>query len=300
MILITGATGQLGRAVVHRLLERVEPTEIAILARDPAKTAALSDKGVSVRIGEYGDVDSLANAIDGAGRVLLIASNEPQHRMQQHQNVIDAALHAGVDLFGFTSRALNDVNTSRNGLMSDYLETEELIRRSGLPCLLFRDALYLDTIPNYVGGPRIFETGIRVPAGEGKVAYALRREMGEAQANAMVDQPGTSKTCVLSGPNAYSFADVARALSEAAGVAVTYTDVRDDEYVRESIECGFPEQVARRTLGFFSDIRDGQLGETSTELATLLGREPADLSEGLREVFDLARGPDDLDNTSVK
>jgi NAD(P)H dehydrogenase (quinone) len=287
MILITGATGRLGNAVVHRLLERIDPTAIAVLARDPAKAAGLSDSGVSVRIGDYGDVDSLARAIEGAARVLLIASNEPQNRAQQHQNVIDAANHAGVDLFGFTSRAMTDVKASRNGLMSDYLLTEELIRSSGLSYLLFRDGLYLDTIPNYVGRTQILRTGIRVPAADGKVAYALRREMGEAQANAMVDHPAASETCVLAGARAYSFADVAGALSQATGVEITYTDISDDEYMREATGRGLAEQIARRTLGFFSDIRNGQLSQTSTDLATLLGRQPAALSNGLREVFDL-------------
>lgn len=105
MILITGATGRLGDAVVHRLIDRVDPTEIAVLARDPAKTAGLRDLGLSVRIGDYGDADSLASAIDGVDRVLLIASNEPQHRMQQHQNVIAAAQRAVVELLGFVRSA---------------------------------------------------------------------------------------------------------------------------------------------------------------------------------------------------
>ncbi len=288
MILITGATGQLGHTVVRRLFDRVDASEIAVLARDPAKARDLHDRGVSVRVGEYDDTDSLARAIDGADRVLLIASNEPQRRMQQHENVIDAAKRAGVELLGFTSRSLNDIERSRNALMRHYFETEELIRRSGMPCLLFRNALYLDTIPNYVGGARVLETGIRVPAGDGAVAYALRREMGEALANAMVDHTGASRTYVLAAPHAFTFADVAQALSQAAGTDVAYTDVRDEEYVAETIARGFPEQMAQRTLGFFADIRDSQLDETSTDLVTLLGREPASLQDGLGEVFDLA------------
>jgi NAD(P)H dehydrogenase (quinone) len=288
MHLITGATGQLGHAVVHRLLERVDPTEVAVLARDPSKAADLRDRGVSVRIGEYGDLNSLARAIDGVDRVLLIASNEPQHRMQQHHNVIDATQRAGVELLGFTSRALSDVQSSRNALMHDYLQTEELIRQSGLPYLLFRDALYLDTIPNFVGGEGVLQTGIRVPAGNGAVAYGLRREMGEAQANALVDHSSGPGTYVLAARHAYSFADVARALSEATGVEVTYTNVSDEEYVAATIARGLPEQMANRTVGFFADIRDGQLDQTSADLATLLGREPASLANGLGEVFDLA------------
>jgi NAD(P)H dehydrogenase (quinone) len=81
--------------------------------------------------------------------------------------------------------------------MGDYFETEDRIRRSGLPHLLFRNALYLDTVPLYVGGAQVFESGIRLPAGDGRVAYALRREMGEALANAMMDHVGTDHTYVV-------------------------------------------------------------------------------------------------------
>jgi NAD(P)H dehydrogenase (quinone) len=112
MILVTGATGQLGAAVVRQLLTRTDASNITVLARDPDKAADLKQQGVSVRLGEYGDTGSLARAMEGADRVLLIASSEFQQRMQQHQNVIDAAQAAGIELLGFTSRSLNHMEGS--------------------------------------------------------------------------------------------------------------------------------------------------------------------------------------------
>lgn len=85
MLLITGATGQLGTAVVRHLLARTDAPEIAVLVRDPGKAADLERQGVSARLGEYGDAGSLARAMEGADRVLLIASNDFQQRMRQHQ-----------------------------------------------------------------------------------------------------------------------------------------------------------------------------------------------------------------------
>jgi NAD(P)H dehydrogenase (quinone) len=285
MLLITGATGQLGTAVVRQLLTRTDASEIAVLVRDPDKAAGLERRGVSARIGEYGDAGSLARAMEGADRVLLIASNDFQQRMRQHQNAIDAAQAAGVKLLGFTSRSLNDMEGSRNAMMRDYFETEERIRQSGVPAVIFRNALYLDTLPVSLGGAAVFTGGIRVPAGQGAVAYALRREMGEATANAMLDLSGGDRTYVLAAPQASTFADVARALSEISGSTVTYTPVDDDGFVAHAMAQGIPEQLARHLVGFFADVRDNQLDETGTDLQALLGRAPASLKDGLAELY---------------
>lgn len=289
MILVTGATGGLGGAVVDRLLERIDAADVAILARDPAKAEDLAGRGVSVHTGDYDDTASLARAMDGVDRVVMVASNQPQRRVQQHQDVIDAAAGAGVSVFGFTSRSLNDIESSRNQLMRDYFDTEELIQRSGVQSLIFRNALYLDTLPDYFGGAQVFEGGIRTPAGQSTVAYALRREMGEAIANAIIDGDTRSQTFVLAAPRAYSMTDVAAGLSAAFGKPVEYQDVSEEEFVADAVARGLPEALARRTLGFFADMRDGQLDETSSDLVTLLGREPAGLTEGLREVFALTQ-----------
>ncbi len=287
MILITGATGQLGSAVLGRLLQRTDARTVAALVRDPSKATDLKASGVSVRLGDYDDTDALHRAMDGVDRVLLIAGTDPQRRVQQHQNVIDAAARAGVAFIGFASRSLRDVQGSKNELMSQYFETEDRIRRSGLPHVLFRNALYLDTVPLYVGGARVFDTGVRLPAGDGKVAYTLRREMGEALANAMLDHHGADRTYTVAAPQAYGFDDVAAALTEISGRTITYTPVTDEGFLASAGQAGLPEDVARRYLGFYYDIRDNQLDETSTDLETFLGRRPATLAEGLRELFEL-------------
>ena len=287
MLLVTGATGQLGTAVVHRLLQRTDGAEVSVLVRDPAKAAGLAERGVTVHVGDYDDAAALDRAVAGAERVLLVAGTDPERRVQQHQNVIDASVRAGVGLLGFASRSLRDVRASVNALMGDYAETEERIAASGLGHVVFRNALYLDTVPLYVGGPRVLETGIRLPAGDGAVAYALRREMGEAIANAMLEHTGASRTHVLADTGAHTFHDVAAALSEVSGRTVAYTPITDEEYVEQTVRAGFPEPLARRFLGFLRDIGDGQLDQTSDDLGALLGRAPATLVHGVREVFAL-------------
>jgi len=285
MILVTGATGQLGGAAIRQLLARTEASNVAVLVRHAEKASDLAEQGVSVRVGEYGDTESLARAVDGVERVLLVASSEFAQRAQQHQNVLEAAKTAGVELIGFTSRSLADVAGSQNAMLRDYFETEQQIRDSDVPAVIFRNALYLDTLPFFLGGPAVFEAGIRLPTGEGRVAFALRREMGEAAANAMLDLSDGDRTYVLAAPEAYSFQDVAQALSEISGSTVSYESVSDDEFVAHAVTVGVPEQLARHLVSSFADVRDNQLEETSTDLQTLLGRAPASLKEGLTELF---------------
>lgn len=285
MLLVTGATGQLGTAVTRQLLVRTSASNVAVLVRDRAKAAGLERQGVSVRVGEYGDPDSLARAMEGVDRVLLTASNEFQQRANQHQNVLEAAQSAEIELLGFTSRSLKDIEGSENVMLRDYFETEAQIRASGLPWLIFRNALYLDTLPLFLGGTAVFEDGIRLPTGHGAVAFALRRELGEAAANAMLDHTGADRTYVLSAPQAYTFEDVAQTLSEISGRTVGYTSVSDDEFVAHAVRVGVPEQLARHLVQSLHDVRDNQLDETSTDLETLLGHEPASLREGLAELF---------------
>jgi NAD(P)H dehydrogenase (quinone) len=177
------------------------------------------------------------------------------------------------------------MEASQNAMMRDYFETESLIRESGVPALIFRNALYLDTLPVSLGGPAVFKVGIRVSAGQGAVAYALRRETGEATANAMLDHPGGDRTYVLAAPQASTFGDVALVLSEISGSTVTYTSVSDNDFVAHAVEQAMPEPMARHLVGFFADVRADQLSETSTDLQTLLGRPQASLKAGLAELF---------------
>jgi NAD(P)H dehydrogenase (quinone) len=215
----------------------------------------------------------------------LIASNQFQQRAKQHQNVLDAARTAGVGLLGFTSRSLRNPAESGNVMLHDYFQTEARIRESGLPWVIFRNALYLDTLPLFLGGPKVFEEGIRLPTGQGKVAFALRREMGEATANAMLDHTGGDRTYVLAAPHAYTFEDVARALSAMSGQAVTYESVSDERFVAHAVRLGVPEQMASHLVESLHDVRDNQLDETSTDLQALLGDEPASLQDALAELF---------------
>jgi NAD(P)H dehydrogenase (quinone) len=285
-ILVTGASGQLGTAVVQHLLKKTSANDIAVLVRDERKAIDFKEKGVTIHVGDYDDVLSLEKAMQGIEKVLLIAGTNEEKRLQQHQNVVDAAKKMGVSLIAYTSRCLRDKDTLVNKLMLGHFQTEDYIKESGLTYILFRNILYMDTIPNFVG-QTVFDTGINLPIGEGKVSFCLRKDMGEAMANALLEDTPLSKIYKLTGSELYSFNDIALALSELSGKNVGYTTIEKPAYEQILKSKGLPDFVVQRIVGFISDIANGQENEVSTDLENFLGRAPLTLKEGLKIIYKL-------------
>ncbi|MBO0356601.1 SDR family oxidoreductase [Hymenobacter sp. BT186] len=286
MILITGATGHLGTAVLQTLLQKTSASQLAALVRDEHKAADLQAQGVSLRLGSYNDLASLDRAMQGINKVLLISGGGEDDALQQHYNVVDAAKRAGVQCLAYTSRALKDPSALANQLMVRHFQTEDYIQASGLAYIFFRNILYLDTLPLFTG-PNVLETGIRLPAGQGKVAYALRSEMGEAMANVLLQADCVNRTYHFTGSEAYSFDDVAAALTSLTGKEVRYTAAEPAAFAANMQQRGVPAVAIERTIGFMTDISHGQEAEVSSDLATALGRQPVSLAEGIKTVYKL-------------
>jgi NAD(P)H dehydrogenase (quinone) len=285
-ILVTGAAGQLGTTVVRHLLKNTTADQIAVLVRNASKVADLKEKGVAIHVGDYDDVASLEKAMQGIEKVLLIAGTDEQKRVQQHTNVVNAAKKAGVKLIAYTSRCLKNRNTLVNKLMVGHFQTEDCIMESGLTYILFRNILYMDTIPNFVGD-KVFETGINLPVGDGKVSFCLRKDMGEAMANALLQDIEDSKIYNLTGNALYSFHDVATALTELSGKDVHYSQIEKSTFEDNLKAKGLPDFVIQRIVGFMADVANGQEDAVTTDLEQLLGRKPATLKEGLKIIYNL-------------
>ncbi|MCR5890028.1 SDR family oxidoreductase [Hymenobacter sp. J193] len=286
MILITGATGHIGSAVIERLLQLTAPGQVAGLVRDEAKAAGLKAQGVHIRVGDYNDPASLDQAMQGVTKVLLVSGGGDDDGLQQHYNVVDAAQKAGVGCLAYTSRALKNPDTLVNQLMVRHFQTEDYIQASGVPYILFRNILYMDTLPQFVG-PQVFETGIRLPAGQGRVSFALRRDMGEAIANVLADSRCDNRIFTFTGDATYSFADVAVALSELSGRPVEYHAIGQEAFAVHLQAQGLPDGAIQRINGFLTDIKNGQEDTISPDLSDWLGRPPTPLKEGLKTIFKL-------------
>lgn len=283
-ILVTGATGHLGKATISHLLKKTDAGNIIAFARDIEKAGSLLKEGVEVRIGNFDDTASLEKAMQGIDKVFLISGIE-LNRLQQHKNVIDAAKNAGVKHITYTSVCLRDLDSSEiKPLMESHYQTEAYLKESGLSYTFLRNSLYADVIPLYVG-ENVFETGIYFPSGNGKVAFALRREMAEAAANVLLTDGHENKTYEITGAELYSFEDIAQELTLLSGKTLDYTDPDADTYVSRLKEFGVPEEFVFILAGFAEDIKNKQFETKSADLENLLGRKPASLKDSLKEIY---------------
>ncbi len=284
-ILVTGATGYLGSSVIKTLLTKIPSKQISILTRNDNKRTELQSRGFNAFLGSYDNVISLENAMNGVDTVLLISSGDQGDRMQEHKNVIDTANKKGVKHIAYTSRCLRDRNALANELMVEHFQTEDYIKASGLKYTFFRNILYMDAIPQFIGGDVALEKGIFLPAGDGKVSFALRSEIGEAMANVLLSEKSEKEVYNFTGDKVYSFYDIATALSQLVDKEIRYTNLETAAFERIMKQRNLPEPVIQKIVDFITDIKNNQEAEIHDDLETQLGRKPTGLKDGLKTLF---------------
>lgn len=278
-LLVTGASGALGRLVVEALLERVEPSRVVAAVRDPAKLADLAARGVEVRAADYEQPATLAAAFAGIDRLLLISSNAVGQRRTQHANVIAAAKDAGVGLIAYTS--ILHADRSPLGLAVEHVQTEALLAESGVPFALLRNSWYLE---NYFGviAPALEHGLVFGSAGEGRIAAASRADYAAAAAavlTATEDQGG--KIYELAGDDAFTMAEWAATLAEVSGKPVAYRDLPQADYAALLVQHGLPEGFAGLLADSDVGASKGGLFDGGGALARLIGRPTTTLKAAL-------------------
>ncbi|MET3936862.1 SDR family oxidoreductase [Arthrobacter sp. OAP107] len=279
-IVITGATGQLGRLVVEALLESGLPAEqIVAGGRTADRIADLGRRGVHVRSIDYSQPESLREAFAGADKVLLVSGSEVGQRVEQHRNAINAAKEAGVGLIGYTSIA--NADTTAMQLAAEHLATEEILRDSGVPFVLLRNGWYLE---NYTGQlPVQVQYGtVFGSAGEGRVSAAARADYAAAAAAVLLRDDQAGKVYELGGDDAFTLSELAGAVSVVSGKPVTYTDLPAEKYTQVLVEAGLPEPYAAILADSDLGIARGDLLVTSGDLSALLGRPTTPLREAVQ------------------
>ena len=280
-VVVTGATGQLGRLVVASLLAKgVAADRIVALGRDDERLAEVAALGVTTRKVDYADARAVSEALAGARRVLLISGNEVGQRLAQHQNVIDAAKDAGVELLAYTSVAHAD--TSEIALAVEHRATEEAIVASGLPHSFLRNSWYVE---NYSGQLATYlEHGtILGAASDGRVSAATRADFAEAAAAVLLlERP---KPVYELGGAGVSMKDVAEAVSDVTGVDVSFTNVPGDELIKALVGAGVPEQYAAILADADLGLGRGELYVDPIDLEVLLGRPATPLVDELRSAY---------------
>lgn len=284
MILVTGATGQLGQSVIKQL-NRLAPTSaFCALARDEQKAQPLLDASIEVRMGDYDRPTTLKRAFQGVKTLLFISSMSPERAAQQRR-VVDMAAYAGVDHIVYTGLAIRDIRSSAvANVMASHFETERHIQDSGMAFTFLRNTMYAEAIATIIG-PAALEQGIALNAGAGRVPYALRRELGEAAANVLIQSGHEGRTYQLTGTQAMSYGEVAQQLSALTARQLRYADIPADTLRSHLTAAGLPPFMVELTIGTLEDIKHHQYEVASADLANLLGRAPAAPTEMISEVF---------------
>lgn len=287
MILVTGATGNLGKATIHSLLDRgISPSDITALVRDETKSAELRSKGLQIKIGDYQNFESLKSAFQGVDKLLLVSSSSDiGKRFEQHKNVINAAKESSVGHIIYTSFDMKNLQQSIMGEEVLYhAYTADYLKQSAISYTLMNNTMYADMVP-FLTGKDISNNGISIPAGDGKTPFLPIREMAEANAVVLTTSGHENKEYVIAAESAFSFAEIADLLSDITGKTITYHQPEVSSYIAQLIQTGASEDDAAYIARFCRAIANGEFDTNKSDVKQLLGRSPVSLKDFLQNMY---------------
>ena len=282
MIVVTGASGKLGRQIVERLLDLVPAGSVGASVRDPAKASDLARRGVRVCYGDFDQPGNLVSAFAGASELLLISSNAQSYGgdpLAQHRAAIAAARAAGVGRIVYTSH-MGASATSAFRPMHTHAATEEMLRTSGLAWTALRNGFYAGTVPMAIGDA--LATGIVATPADGKVAWTAHADLAAAAARILVDGGFDGPTPPLTANEALDFTDVAAILAELHARPFERRVIPDAEQATRMADGGGPQAAIDIMLGMYRAARAGEFATVDPTLARLIGRPPVTLRDMLR------------------
>jgi uncharacterized protein YbjT (DUF2867 family) len=283
MILITAATGQVGRQAVKGLV--AAGATVRALVRDPSRAAGL--EGAQLVQGSFGDDASIARALDGVDAMLLAGRDSPD-AVSQHQRVLAHAQRANVQHIVKLS-AIGASSDSPVALMREHYAIDEEVRVGAANWTLLKPHLYMQNLLRTADAVRR-DGRLAAPMGDGRFPLVDTRDVGAAAAVVLTDPAGhAGHTYTLTGPAARSYDEIATALAAVAGRPVTYDPVPPDVYEARLLAAGVPSWRAFDLAHIASAYAPADHA-VSPVLATLLGRAPRSLSEFLDDHRDAFGG----------
>lgn len=276
-IVVTGATGHLGRHVVRQLLEKVPADQITAVVRDRDKAADLAARGVRLAVADYNSPETFDGLFSAGDRVLLVSGNEfDKGRVQQHKVVIDAAGAAGVALLAYTSAPIS----LTAALADDHRATEEVLVGSGVPYVLLRNGWYHENYTEQLA-PVLEHGAVVQAAGEARISSASRADYAAAAVAVLTGEGHENKAYELGGDEAWSFAEYAAELSRQTGKEIAYKPVSSEAYIGILTGAGVPEPLAAVFAGVDTAIEKGELVVSTGDLSRLAGRPTTPLAEAV-------------------
>ncbi|WP_293883271.1 NAD(P)H-binding protein [Sphingomonas sp.] len=287
MLVVTGASGKLGRRIVEQLLEVVPANRVGVSVRNPDGASGLAQRGVRVRYGDFAKADSLVSSFEGASQVLIVSSNAAAvggDPIAQHRNAIDAARAAGAWRIIYTSH-MGASSSSAFPPMHTHAATEVMLRDSGTAWTALRNGFYASTIEMMIGDAA--SSGVLAAPQDGKVAWTAHADLAAAAAAILVDEGRfDGPTPPLTAAEAQDLSDVAAILVELYAKPVERRVVTDEEQAAMMADRGAPPAAVEMTLGMYRAARNGEFAPTDPALSALLRRKPLSVRDVLTKGSD--------------
>jgi NAD(P)H dehydrogenase (quinone) len=294
-IVITGASGQYGRLATDGLIARGRAADLILITRSPDKLADREAQGCTVRYGDYDKPETLVEAVSGAEKMLLISGTRVGARVMQHKAAIDAGVAAGVKHIVYTSFIGIDDPKNPAEVRHDHIETERLIKASGLQWTMLRDAHYADAMI-IMAGPGTMASGQWISnAGDGREAMVWRDDCAACAVAVLTGEGHEARTYDITGPQLQSFAEVTALMSAITGVPLEYVPVDDAAQYAMFDAMGIPRRpVDDSPVGgipwnsddmvtFGQAIREGFLEVCTDDVEKLTGRPARSVRQMIEE-----------------
>lgn len=284
MIIVTGATGNLGHRIVNRLLELVPAETVGVSVREESKAAALASMGVRVRKGDFTRPETLEHAFESADQVLVVsAAIRGDGAFEANRAAIDAAVAAGASRILYTSHQAASAD-SLFPPQHAHAATQEYLGRQNIPFVALRNGFYANALGIHLDSA--LSTGQIIVPEDGPVSWTAHDDLAEAAASSLtradsldgISPPLTANTSLDLG-------DVAAILSRLTGRTISRVTIPDDEWRAAAIARGLPPKVADFSLGMFRASRQGEFNVVDPTLESILGRRPLPVDHALKQLL---------------
>ena len=276
MILITGASGSLGGAVLAEVARSKQQYKALYRSKDDA---AHAPAGTDVVIADFADKSSMSAACRGVESVFLVCAPIPE-LVQLETNAIEACQAAGVQRVVLSS-ALGAGDYDKS-FPRWHRKVEDKLRASGMKyCILRPNGFHQNIVAFYAPSIRA-QGAFYASLGDTRISYLDTRDIAAVAAKALCGEYD-GQILELNGPEALTCAEIAAKISVRTGVAAKFVAIPEEAERKAMLDLGMPEWQVNALEDLFHYYSSGKACTVDGTLARLLGRPPITMDQFIAE-----------------